>query len=72
MSALYMTFDTEAEGDDYAARLEALLDRGIVPAEHQRIDRVLNIGELVREFERDAHPSLKDSSARGAWPSHSP
>lgn len=60
---LYLTFDTEAEGDDYAARLEALLDRGIVPAEHQRSERVLTIGELVREYERDAHPSAKDAGA---------
>ena len=60
---LYMTFDTEAEGDAYASKLEALLDRGIVPSEHQRLERVLTIAELVREFERDAHPSLKDSGA---------
>lgn len=60
---LYMTFDTEAEGDEYASRLEALLDRGIVPSEHQRVDRVLTIGELVREYERDAHPSPKDVGA---------
>lgn len=60
---LYPTFDTEAEGDEYAARLESLLDRGIVPSEHQRIDRVLTISELVREYERDAHPSAKDVGA---------
>lgn len=28
---LYLSFDTEAEGDAYCARLEAMLDRGIVP-----------------------------------------
>lgn len=60
---LYLTFDTEAEGDEYAARLEALLDRGIVPSEHQRSERVLTIRELVREYERDAHPSPKDVGA---------
>lgn len=60
---LYLTFETEAEGDEYAARLEALLARGIVPSEHQRVDRVLTIGELVREYERDAHPSNKDVGA---------
>lgn len=29
----YLTFATEAEGDEYVARLEALLDRGVVPPE---------------------------------------
>lgn len=62
---LYMTFRDEAEGDEYAARLEALLDRGIVPSEHKRQERILTIAELVREYERDAHPSPKDRSAFG-------
>lgn len=62
---LYLTFATEAEGDEYAARLDALLDRGIVPAEHQKAEVVLTIKELVREYERDAHPSPKDRSALG-------
>ena len=62
---LYVTFRDEAEGDEYAARLEALLDRGIVPSEHKRQERILTIAELVREYERDAHPSPKDRSAFG-------
>ena len=57
---IYLTFATEAEGDEYAKRLEALLARGIVPSEHQITDKVLTIAELVREYLRDAHPSLKD------------
>ena len=57
---IYLTFSSEAEGDEYAARLDALLSRGIVPAEHQQQERVLTIAELVREYERDAHPSAKD------------
>ncbi|WP_280189035.1 site-specific integrase [Delftia sp. PS-11] len=60
---LYLTFASEAEGDEYAARLDALLARGIVPAEHQKTDVVRTIKELVREYERDAHPSPKDRSA---------
>lgn len=60
---LYLTFATEAEGDEYAHRLEALLARGIVPGEHQRTERIKTIGELVREYERDAHPSAKDRGA---------
>lgn len=57
---IYLTFPTEGEGDAYAERLEALLARGIVPTEHQRTEKVLTIAELVREYERDAHPSPKD------------
>ena len=30
---LYVTFDSEAEGDAYVRRVEQLLDRGIVPEE---------------------------------------
>lgn len=30
---IYLTFDSEEEGDGYVAKLEALLDRGIVPPE---------------------------------------
>lgn len=60
---LYLTFDSEEEGDDYARKLEALLDRGIVPIEHQTMVRVLSISQLIGEYERDAHPSDKDRSA---------
>ena len=60
---IYQTFDTEAEGDDYARRLEALLDNGIVPTEFKRETRILTIAQLVREYERDAHPSHKDQGA---------
>lgn len=60
---LYLTFSTEKEGDEYAAKLEALLARGIVPLEHQSSEKVLTISELIREYEREAHPSAKDLSA---------
>lgn len=59
----YVTFSNEAEGDAYAKRLEALLDRGIVPTEFEPKTRVLLVQDLVREYERDAHPSTKDRSA---------
>ena len=60
---LYLTFDDEAEGDAYVQRLEKLLDRGIVPTEHQPERRVLTIDHLVRAYARDAHPSAKDVAA---------
>lgn len=63
---IYLTFDTEDEGDTYAAKLETLLDRGIVPTEFKREVRITTILHLVREYERDAHPSAKDISAMNA------
>ncbi|HEX7909153.1 MAG TPA: site-specific integrase [Paraburkholderia sp.] len=60
---IYLTFKTEVEGDEYARRLDALLDNGIVPTELKRGAHVSTIAELVREYERDAHPSLKDQGA---------
>lgn len=60
---IYLTFASEQEGDEYARRLEALLARGIVPSEHQTTGAVLTIAELVREYLRDAHPSLKDQGS---------
>lgn len=60
---IYMTFASEQEGDAYAARLQALLDNGIVPAEHRIEGRVLTIGDLDREYQREAHPSPKDVGA---------
>lgn len=57
---LYLTFDTEAEGDAYAAKLEPLLDQGYVPAAHREMVRVSTIDDLITEYLRDAHPSRKD------------
>lgn len=58
---LYLTFDTEAEGDTYAERLEVLLARGIVPTEHQVDRTVRSIEDLVRIYLRDnAAVSSKD------------
>lgn len=57
---LYLTFQSEAEGDLYAARLEALLDRGIVPTEHQTVSRITNITALVDLYLRDASVTAKD------------
>lgn len=57
---LYLTFESEEEGDAYAARLDALLDRGIVPTEHRADAKVSNIEQLSRLFQSEAHPSDKD------------
>jgi integrase len=60
---IYLTFETEAEGDDYARKLEALLDKGIVPSEFKGEVRISTIAHLVREYELNAHPSAKDVGA---------
>ena len=57
---IYLTFTDEAEGDAYAKRLDALLDRGIVPPDHRPTTRIVTIEDLVREYEREAHPKGKD------------
>lgn len=60
-----LTFKTEVEGDEYARKLESLLDRGIVPTEHQTVSRIVNIETLVNQYLRDAHPKDKDVGALG-------
>ncbi|MEN7527825.1 site-specific integrase [Cupriavidus sp. DL-D2] len=60
---IYLTFESEEEGDAYAIKLEALLDHGIVPTEFRGQDSVTTLKELVRQYELDAHPSTKDQGA---------
>lgn len=60
---LYMTFDTEEEGDAYAARLEALLAKGIVPEDFQPEVQASSLGELLPSYMAQAHPSDADRAA---------
>lgn len=60
---IYLTFESEEEGDAYALKLEALLDHGIVPTEFRSQDSVTTLKELVRQYELEAHPSDKDQGA---------
>eukprot|EP00456_Euglypha_rotunda_P062652 TRINITY_DN5279_c0_g3_i6.p2 TRINITY_DN5279_c0_g3~~TRINITY_DN5279_c0_g3_i6.p2 ORF type:complete len:119 (+),score=33.17 TRINITY_DN5279_c0_g3_i6:490-846(+) len=62
---IYLTFADEKEGDAFVARTEKLLDKGIIPTELRAPSRIDTIADLVREFERDAHPSAKDRAALG-------
>lgn len=61
----YMTFASEAEGDAWVARVEAGLKKGIIPGEMRTEARVFSVQDLVREYERHAHPSDKDKAALG-------
>lgn len=48
---LYLRFDTEEEGDAYVARLESMLDRGIVPDAHlEHGAKYVILGELIRDY----------------------
>lgn len=49
---LYYTFDYEAEGDAFVAKLEALLDKGIVPTDlfSGAGSAYKNISSLIREY----------------------
>ena len=51
---LYFTFKSEAEGDEYCRKLEALLDRGIVPTEYQPNSPVQTISNLISKYERES------------------
>ena len=50
-----MTFDSEAEGDAYCARLEQQLDAGIIPPEladrNSGLERVATISQAIRRYE---------------------
>jgi integrase len=48
---LYLTFTSEEEGDRYVSKLEALLDRGVVPDEfRQRQGELVTIKDAIREY----------------------
>ncbi len=58
---LYLSFADEAEGDEYVRRVEALLDRGVVPdefAEKREIANTLRDG--VRRYLLDQHVTVED------------
>ena len=47
---VYLTFDTEVEGDAYVARLEELLDQGIVPEGLQQAGAAVTLGAVIDQF----------------------
>lgn len=58
---LIFTFVKESDGDEYCRKLEALLDRGIIPTEVQPRTRVITLAELLQQYLRDAPVSKNDS-----------
>ena len=60
---LYLSFENEAEGDTYVKRLEALLDKGIVPAEFRKAkDEITTIGDAIRGYLVAQHVTPSDRS----------
>jgi integrase len=58
---LYLTFTSEEEGDRYVAKLEALLDRGVVPDEFRRQSgELVTIEDAVREYVAATHVPPSD------------
>jgi len=58
---IYLTFDDEAEGDAYVAKLEALLDRGVVPHEYQKQgEKYVLLAELIADYLVQVHVSDPD------------
>ncbi len=57
---LYMTFDTEEEGDAYAARMDALLKRGIAPTDLTAEVKANTLYEMISAYIGQAHPSEVD------------
>jgi integrase len=58
---LYLSFEDEAEGDEYVRRVEALLDRGVVPEEFQQKREVQALlREGVRRYLAAQHVSSDD------------
>ncbi|WP_458068699.1 site-specific integrase [Rhodanobacter sp. BL-MT-08] len=59
---LYLSFDDEAEGDEYVRRIEALLDRGVVPdefVEKREVQKTLREG--IRRYLSEQHVSDEDA-----------
>lgn len=57
---IYLSFDDEREGDAYVARLEALLDRGVVPEGFDGRDRS-DLRAQVRRYLSEQHVAAADA-----------
>jgi integrase len=63
---VYLSFDDEAEGDEYVRRLEALLDRGVVPDElTDKREVAKTVRDGVRRYLAAQHVSGEDKLLLG-------
>lgn len=58
---IYLSFESEEEGDRYVAHLEALLERGIVPEGFKdKALKKLTVTQAIAKYLSEAHPSKMD------------
>ncbi|QAU23758.1 hypothetical protein EO087_06985 [Dyella sp. M7H15-1] len=58
---IYLSFDTEVEGDEYTRRVEALLDRGVVPDEFNNASKKMRaLRDGVKRYVDAQHISEED------------
>lgn len=57
---LYLRFPSEPEGVEYCRKLEALLDRGIIPPQHEVAGKQLTVGDVIDRYQREVAISGKD------------
>jgi integrase len=63
---LYLTFDDPAEGDAYCARLEAMLDRGIIPDEiRKRTGGMVTIADVIDGYRQSQAVAVSDDAILG-------
>lgn len=64
---LYLSFSDEAEGDEYVRRVEALLDRGVVPEEFgaRRGEAKPTLRDGVRRYLKAQHVAADDPDVLG-------
>lgn len=62
---LSFTFDTEEEGDAYCMKLEAMLDKGIIPEELQE-RTVHTMDQVIDKYEDECHMAQADKEMMSA------
>lgn len=61
-----LTFSSEAEGDAYVARVEAMLDRGIVPPEFEEKGQApKTLADAIRAYHKAVHVPATDGALLG-------
>lgn len=65
---IYLSFPSENDGDAYVAKLERLLDRGIIPDEFQQPEKKsAALAGLVRDYLREVSVSPQDQQILGRF-----
>ncbi len=63
---IYLSFESEEEGDRYVTHLEALLKRGVVPEQFlQRMHELRSVQDAIREYMRTVDVPRSDEHILG-------